>query len=85
MMDHIIPISEARGKLPSLIQQFCRVGKHLIITKNGHAEAIMMSPEEYETLEVMADKELLRSIQKAHAELAKNTSLYSHQNVFKDV
>jgi len=68
-MDYIVPISEARGKLPALIKKIAQLGKHLIITRNGKAEAVMMSPEELETLEIKADQGLLRSIVKAKADI----------------
>lgn len=81
-MDYIIPISEARGKLPELLGKISRFGKHLIITRNGRAEAVMISPEELETLEIKADSELLRSILRAEEDLKKGR-LYSHKDVFR--
>lgn len=83
-MDYIMPISEVRGKLPELIKKIAQVGKHLIITRNGKPEAIMLSPEELETLEIKADHKLLRSILKAEEDI-KEKKLYSHQDLFKDV
>jgi len=83
-MDYIVPISEARGKLPELIKKISHIGKHLIITRNGRAEAVMISPEELETLEIKADAELLRSILRAEEDI-KADRLYSHRDVFKDV
>lgn len=83
-MDYIIPISEARGKLPELIKKITTLGKYLIITKNGRAEVIMISPEELETLEVKADRKLLQSIMRADEDI-KAGRLYSHKDVFKNV
>ncbi|MEF9427012.1 MAG: type II toxin-antitoxin system Phd/YefM family antitoxin [Candidatus Mariimomonas ferrooxydans] len=83
-MDYIVPISEVRSKLPELIKKISQMGKHLIITKNGKAEAVMLSPEELETLEIKADQKLLRSILRA-AEDIREGKLYSHSDVFKDV
>ena len=84
MMDYIVPISEARGKLPALIRKISQVGKHLIITRNGKAEAVMMSPEELETLEIKSDQKLLQSILRAEEDIREGR-LYSHNEVFKDV
>lgn len=83
-MDMIVPISEARGKLPELIEEIARVGKHLIITRNGKPEAVMISPEEMETLEIKADQKLLASILHAHEDINAGR-LYSHKQIFKDV
>ena len=80
-MDYIMPVSEVRSKLPSLIKKLSGAQKHLIITKNGSPEAVMMSPEEFETLEIMADRELLQSISRAKSNIAKK-ELYSMDEVF---
>ena len=83
-MDYIIPISEARSKLPELIKKISRMGKHLIITRNGRPEAVMVSPEELETLEIKADQKLLQSILRAEEDIAAG-NLYSHEEIFKNV
>lgn len=83
-MDYIIPISEARARLPELVKKISQMGKHLIITRNGRAEAIMISPEELETLEIKADRKLLQSIMRAEEDI-KAGRVYSHKDVFKDV
>jgi len=83
-MDYIVPISEARGKLPELIKKIAHFGKHLIITRNGRAEAVMLSPEELETLEIMADKNALESIRRAKKDI-KEGRFYSFEDVFGDV
>jgi prevent-host-death family protein len=83
-MDYILPISQVRGKLPQLIRKISHMGKHLIITRNGKPEAVMMSPEDLETLEIKADPELLRSILRAEEDIQKGR-LHPHGDVFKDV
>jgi prevent-host-death family protein len=83
-MDYIVPISEARGKLPELIKKISQMGKYLIITRNGKAEAVLLSPQELETLEIKADQKLLQSIMRAEEDI-RNNKLYSHSKVFKNV
>ncbi len=83
-MDYIMPISEVRGKLPELIKKISAAGKHLIITRNGKPEAVLISPEEVETLEIKADQNLLRSILRAEEDIQKG-NLYSHYDVFKKI
>ena len=70
--------------MPGLIQKISRMGKHLNITRNGKAEAVMLSPEEMETLEIKADQKLLKSILRAEEDIQKDR-LYSHSEVFKNV
>ena len=83
-MDYIMPISEVRGKLPELIKKIAGFGKHLIITKNGKPEAVMITPEELETLEIKSDPDLLRSILNAENDIKKG-NIYSHDEIFKNV
>jgi prevent-host-death family protein len=84
IMDLIVPISEARSRLPELIKKISSIGKRLIITRNGRAEAVMISPDELETLEIMADQKLLRSILRAEEDI-RDGKLYSHKDVFRNV
>ena len=79
-----MPISEVRGKLPELLKKIAQIGKHLIITRNGRPAAVMISPEELETLEIKADQKLLRDIMLAEEDIKQNR-LYTHKDVFKDV
>ena len=83
-MDYIMPISEVRAALPGLIKKISHMSKHLIITRNGKPEAVMLSPEELETLEIKADQKLLQSILRAEEDIKKG-NLYSHKDVFKNV
>ena len=83
-MDYIMPISEVRSKLPGLIKKILQMGKHLVITRNGKPEAVMVSPDEMESLEIKADQSLLQSILRAEEDI-KRGNLYSHEDVFKNV
>jgi len=83
VVDYIMPISEVRGKLPELIKKISCKGKYLIITRNGKPEAVMLSPEQLETLKIKADQKLLQSILRAEEDIQKG-NLYSHEDVFKN-
>jgi len=83
-MDYIMPISEVRARFPEMIKKIMATGKHLIITKNGHANAIVLSPAEFETLEIKADHGLMQSLIRAQEDFGKGRT-YSHEDVFKDV
>ena len=80
-MDYIAPISDVRGSLPLFIKKMNLHGKHLIITKNGKAAAVVITPEELETLEIKADKGLMKSLIRAMEDV-KSGRLYSHSEVF---
>lgn len=83
-MDYIAPISEVRGCLPLYIKKMNKSSKHLIITKNGKAEAVVLTPQELETLEVKADRALMMSLLRAVEDL-KSGKIFSHDEVFKHV
>lgn len=83
-MDYIVPISEARAHLPEIAKKISTFGKHCIITKNGKAKVVMVSPEELETLEIMADRDLMRALIKAEEDI-KLKKIFSHKQVFKNV
>ena len=61
-----LPLSEAKAKLSNLVE---RVGTHdeeVVITKNGRAAAVLVSPSEFdcwkETVVVRNDAALMREI-----------------------
>ena len=80
-METIGPISEVRAHLPEVINNVRKTKKRYIITRQGKAVAIMISPEELETLEIMADSDLIKSLIRAEVDI-KEGRLYSHKEIF---
>lgn len=70
-----LPISEARTKLPTLVDRANRLMDEYIITVNGKPAAVIMSADEYEswkeTTEIMSDPELMQAIKEGEAQLEK--------------
>ncbi len=83
-MEQLTPVSEARAKLPRLLKDINRTKRHYILTRNGRAAGVLMSPEEYETLEVLADTELVKSLIRAEEDVRKGR-IVRHHDVFKHV
>lgn len=54
-MTNILPISDIRMNLPNLVDQVNKKGERIIITVNGKPKAIMINPEELESLEETAE------------------------------
>ncbi|MBL8036868.1 MAG: type II toxin-antitoxin system Phd/YefM family antitoxin [Nitrospira sp.] len=52
-----------------------------MITRNGAASAVLLSPEELETLELLADKKLMLSLLRAE-ENERAQRLVEHESVF---
>jgi len=82
-MTKIVPISYVRAHLPEMV---ATIGKQkrgrIIITRNGTASAVLVSPEELETLEIVADKKLMLSLLKAEKD-ERAQRLVEHEDIFK--
>lgn len=54
-MTNILPISEVRDNLPSLVDKINKRDDRIIITVNGKPKAVMMNLEELEAIEETAE------------------------------
>lgn len=72
-MTHLIPISDARAKLPDLVNKVNKKLDRITITVSGKPKATLLSTEELEsleeTLEILSDKKLMRDLKKAEKEI----------------
>ncbi len=84
---NILPVTTVKKNLLKLLRQVQEQNDPLIITKDGKAAGILLSPEEYEglleTLEILSDKKLLKLLQKAELDYQKGR-FYTHEQVFKE-
>ena len=83
-----LSLSEAKIKLSSLIDGIGITDEEVIITKNGKPAAILISPDEFEslkeTLAVRSDQDLMKEIKSGLASLkAKKASLYTLDELFE--
>ncbi len=82
-MNRIEPVSYVRAHLPEMIAALGKKKRdRIIITRNGTASAVLVSPEELETLEILADKKLMLSLLKAE-EHERAGRLVEHEEIFK--
>ena len=65
----IVPFSEARSNLTELLDDVEDRHEHVLITRNGRPAAVMLSADEYEsleeTLEILEDEELLKALKRS--------------------
>lgn len=80
-MDKIGPISEVRANLPKLLDRVQKTQQRFIITRQGKAVAIVISPEDLETLEILADRDLIKSLIRAEVDI-KTGRFYTSKEVF---
>ncbi|HWC13870.1 MAG TPA: type II toxin-antitoxin system Phd/YefM family antitoxin [Actinomycetota bacterium] len=65
----IVPFTEARANLTELLDDVEDRQEHVLITRNGRPSAVMLSADEYEsleeTLEILQDKDLIEALRKS--------------------
>ena len=69
--DHV-PLADAKNRLSEVVDRLEREHGRVVITKHGRPAAVMLSIEDLEsleeTLEVLSDAALMRSIRRAERE-----------------
>ena len=83
-----LSISEAKMKLSGLVEVVRATDEEIVITKNGSPAAVLVSPDEYESLKetsaVRSDVRLMSEIRKGLKELrGKKARLYTLDELFK--
>ncbi len=83
----MVPLSEARRTLPKLVGESRRRMDRTVITRNGQAEAVLMSMEEFEswveTLEILSSSETVQALHVGIKDL-KASRVYSFEEVVKE-
>ncbi len=81
-----LPATEIRKKLFKVLDEIDKTSRRFFITKGGVTKAVIMSADEWEswleTLEVMSDKKLVRSLRQAEKDFTKG-QFYKLGEVFK--
>ena len=72
-MTRTVPVSEARQTLPALVSRARKEMGRVVITRNGRAQAVLISIDEYEswleTLELLSRPEAVAGIREGLADL----------------
>jgi len=68
----ILPVADARDQLSRLINDAQAFHERFQISRNGHAAAVLLAQDDYdallETIDIMADAELVAELRQAMAE-----------------
>ncbi|MBI5874785.1 MAG: type II toxin-antitoxin system Phd/YefM family antitoxin [Deltaproteobacteria bacterium] len=83
-----LSLSEAKMKLSGLVEAVSATDEEVVITKNGRPAAVMISPDEFdslkETIAIRSDSGLMDEIKKGLAALkSKKAKLYTLDELFK--
>jgi prevent-host-death family protein len=69
----IVPFSEARARLSELLDEVEQLHEHVVVTRNGRPTAVVLSAEEYDTLEetveILSDPEALEVLREAEEDV----------------
>ena len=84
-----LSVSEAKMKLSGLIDAVNATDEEVVITKNGRPAAVLISPDELESLKetiaVRSDSALMREIKKGLKALKmKRAKLYTLEELFEE-
>jgi antitoxin YefM len=79
-----IPLSEARSRLSELVDEAVRTHQRVDITRNGRRAAVLMSADDFdsleETLEILSDPQLMQELAEADEQI-KRGEVYSQEEV----
>ncbi|HZP95656.1 MAG TPA: type II toxin-antitoxin system Phd/YefM family antitoxin [Candidatus Limnocylindria bacterium] len=68
-----LPLTEARKDLSKIVDEVSTAHEHVVITKQGKPEAVVMSADEFEgwqeTLEILSDPAAMRGIRQGERDI----------------
>jgi prevent-host-death family protein len=83
-----LSLSEVKMKLSSLVDTVSATNEEIVITKNGRPAAVLVSPDQFESLKEMiavrSDTDLMKEIKKGlNALKNKKAKLYTLEELFQ--
>lgn len=73
-MPETVPFTDAKAHLSQLVDKVLREHERFVLTRNGRPVAVLLSPDELEsleeTVEILQDRKLLESIRRSRREAA---------------
>jgi len=83
-----LPLAEAKAKLSRLIDQVGTTDEQIVITRNGRPAAVLVSPDEYESLKetraIRSDRELMAEIQRGLRALKRGAKIYTLEELLPE-
>jgi antitoxin YefM len=78
-MSETVPFTEAKAHLSDLVDRVVRERERVYVTRNGRLAAVILSPDELESLEetvaILEDRELLESIRRSRQEASEGKTV----------
>jgi len=83
-----LSLSEAKMKLSELVDKVQHTDEEVVITRNGRPAAVLISPEELEsmreTLQIKADRDLMKEIRAGLKALQGRSRLYTLEELLDE-
>ena len=83
-----VPLSDAKTHLAKLLSEAENLGEHVVITRSGRPAGVLLPVDEYEglleTLEILADQELMESIRQGLEDVDKG-DVVSHEALWNEL
>ena len=83
MSDTTLPLAEIKKRLSEIVDGVEARHDRVVLTRNGRPAAVLISPEDLEsleeTLEILSDPEAVRAIRSAEAEIDAGSALDARQ------
>ena len=87
-MPKVVPLTEARASLSELVDSVEREHEQVVITRNGKPVALLVSPDEWEsmeeTIEILSDAELMAVLAESEQDVQAGR-VYEWEDVKRDL
>ena len=84
----VMPLSEVKAQLSKLVCEVSARDEEILITRNGRAEAVLLSQDQFEgwreTVEILADRELMKEIRRGLRVPKRKLKRYTLADLFGD-
>jgi antitoxin YefM len=81
-MTDTVPVTDAKAHLSDLVDRVEHEHERILVTRNGLPAAVLISPDDLEsleeTIEILRDRELMKSIRVSRAEAAAGQRIPLH-------
>ena len=83
MSDAVLPLAEIKKRLSEIVDGVEARHDRVVLTRNGRPAAVIISPDELEsleeTLEILSDGKAMRAIRKAEADIEAGKGLSAEE------
>lgn len=80
-----LPVSDAKNRLSRIVDDVSERDERVMITRNGHPAAVVISPEEFEswqaTIDILSDPDLMAQLRRSRKAMGRSKA-YAIDDLF---